>query len=191
MLTVDLISWGQKPDVCEGDSSSISIIKLHHHTTLLLLLTWTLESTTKNTHDVKLHPVYECAETSEQRATERRCQRHAHHAGRIRGKGSESAHSSRHTHGCLSSGWLRSGVGHLTPEESHSAHLFTFSMNRYRTSPEQLPVREEAVFTRETYSFCEKLLQRVDPGPVPSLSLNDNAESSATNGNHGQFCQPN
>lgn len=42
ILTVNLISWGQKPDVCKGNSSSVSIIKLHHHITLLVLLTWTL-----------------------------------------------------------------------------------------------------------------------------------------------------
>lgn len=41
MLTVDLVSWGQKSDVCEGDPSSVSIIKLHHHAALLLLLTRT------------------------------------------------------------------------------------------------------------------------------------------------------
>lgn len=42
ILTVNLIPWGQKPDACQGNSSSVSIIKLHHHIPLLVLLTWTL-----------------------------------------------------------------------------------------------------------------------------------------------------
>lgn len=52
ILTVDLISWRQKPDVCQGDSSSVSIIKLHHHTALFLLLTWTSLSTTHRTEEM-------------------------------------------------------------------------------------------------------------------------------------------
>lgn len=41
----------------------------------------------------------------------------AHLGGRIRGKDSESARSSRHTLASLQSGWLRSGAARLTPGE--------------------------------------------------------------------------
>lgn len=59
-LTADLVSWGQKSYVREGDPSSVPIIKLHHHTALLLLLTRTSYSTTHTGRRTWVAGVYKC-----------------------------------------------------------------------------------------------------------------------------------
>jgi len=53
----------------------------------------------------------------------------AHHGGRIQGKGSEIARSSRHKLASLRSVWPQSGVAHLTPGTKKVTFLVKDSAN--------------------------------------------------------------
>lgn len=103
----------------------------------------------------------------------------AHLDGRIRGKDSVSAHSSTHTPESLQSGWPRSGGERLTPgKKTNKKKTTSRSGKKARHSPgfHTSPKVQRWMWT-ETYSFLKKLFQRVNPGTIPSFSINDNTKS--------------